>query len=66
MKEALNNTDAAKYIGYKPGTLRQSRYSKELAGVKPPVNFYRGRGAMYHVHILDEWLDQFRMEEFVE
>lgn len=55
----LTEREAADFLGLKPATLRQSRWTGQLAGVKAPSFIRMGRNIRYRTEDLDAWLDQF-------
>ncbi len=56
----LFNDEAAKYIGFKPSTLRLSRHTGVLAGVDTPEFFKVGKSIRYDIEDLNQWMSQFR------
>jgi len=60
VKKYLFNDEAAKYIGFKPSTLRLSRHTGVLAGVDTPEFIKIGKSVRYDVADLDLWMSQFR------
>ena len=59
-KRYLFNDEAAKYIGFKPSTLKLSRHTGLLAGVSTPKFIKIGKSVRYDIKDLDKWLSQFR------
>ncbi|WP_299310927.1 helix-turn-helix domain-containing protein [uncultured Halomonas sp.] len=55
----LTEREAAAALGLQPATLRQSRWTGRLAGVKAPTFIRMGRNIRYRAEDLDAWLDQF-------
>ncbi|MGM0988501.1 MAG: helix-turn-helix domain-containing protein [Pseudomonadota bacterium] len=55
----LTEREAADFLGLQPATLRQSRWTGQLAGVKAPPFIRMGRNIRYRAEDLDEWLAQF-------
>lgn len=56
----LANKDAAKYLGFSPSTLNNSRYTGLLGGVKAPNFVKLGKTIRYKKPSLDKWLSQFK------
>ncbi len=52
--------EAAQFLGFKPSTLRNSRYIGRLAGVKAPAYKKIGSVCRYDRMVLDNWLAQFK------
>lgn len=59
-KRYLFNDEAAKYIGFKPSTLKLSRHTGLLAGVDTPEFIKIGKSVRYDIKDLDRWMSQFR------
>ena len=57
-RKCLVERQAADYLGYRPATLRQSRWSGKLAGAPAPPAIRLGRSIRYRVEDLDAWLEQ--------
>jgi predicted DNA-binding transcriptional regulator AlpA len=55
-KPYLNTKEAAEILGYSEQTLHQSRNTKLLGGVTPPVHIKRGRMIRYKRSDLDAWM----------
>ena len=58
--DRLSSSDAATYLGFHEATLRNSRYTGKLAGVRAPVYRKAGRKVIYERASLDAWLAQFK------
>lgn len=56
IQQYLSERQAANYLGFAPSTLRQSRWSGVLAGVKAPGYIKLGRNVRYLRKDLDDWL----------
>ena len=59
MQKYLSEKTTANYLGYSTATLRNSRHTGVLAGVKPPVYKKMGKSIRYDKDVLDTWLAQF-------
>ena len=60
MLSILNsNNESAHYLGCAPNTLKQSRVSGKLFGVKAPPYIKLGRTVRYKTNTLVKWRDQF-------
>jgi len=58
-KKLYSTKEAAIYLGFSVATLKSSRSSKILAGVKPPKHSSIGtRSIRYHVDDLEDWIDE--------
>ncbi len=55
----FTSKDTAKYLGYAEKTLRESRMTGKLAGVKAPQHLKFGRSIRYERADLDSWIAQF-------
>lgn len=55
----LNTIKAARHLGVSPQTLRTSRTTGVLCGVKAPAYRKLTRHVVYDRATLDAWLDQF-------
>lgn len=58
IRKCLVERQAADYLGYRPSTLRQSRWSGTLAGAPAPQYIRIGRSIRYRVEDLDRWLEK--------
>ena len=54
-KKYLTEREAADYLGFRPATLRQSRWSGTLAGTNAPNYITFGRNVRYEPTELDRW-----------
>lgn len=54
-KKYLTEREAANYLGFRPATLRQSRWSGKLAGTQSPKYITFGRNVRYEPAELDRW-----------
>ena len=60
MENLLTTDAAADYLGVASNTLRRSRWSNELCGVRPPEFMKLGtKTVRYRREALDEWLSNF-------
>ena len=59
-KQLFNNDEAAAYVGFKPRTLNNSRYTGVLGGVPAPKYKKLGKAVRYTKQSLDLWLGQFQ------
>lgn len=61
MQKILTTIEAAEYLGYSEYTLRKSRSTGELCGIKTP-DFMRwgGRSIRYTKDSLDAWIKEAR------
>ena len=57
IRQYLTEREAAPYLGFKPATLRHSRWTGVLAGVAAPKHYKVGRSVRYSVAELDRWMD---------
>ncbi|MGE4532620.1 hypothetical protein [Halomonas sp.] len=55
LRRYVDEKVAAEYLGFKPCTIRQSRWSGYLAGHKAPRWIKFGRSVRYDVGELDRW-----------
>jgi len=51
--------ETANFIGCAPNSLKQSRVSGRLFGVKAPAYIKLGRSVRYKRKTIEEWCDQF-------
>jgi len=58
-KKFLSSIDASTHIGCAANSLKQSRSTGMLMGVKAPAYLKIGYNIRYKVSTLDDWLDQF-------
>ncbi|MCO7248062.1 helix-turn-helix domain-containing protein [Halomonas sp. Mc5H-6] len=61
-RKLLTEREAAEYLGYRPASLRQSRFMGTLAGAKPPKHTKLGRGVRYDIADLNAWIEQVAKE----
>lgn len=54
----LTEKQAADYVGYKPATFRQSRWTGQLGGHPAPHSIKIGRAVRYDRAALDAWVDR--------
>ena len=54
----MKEQDAAEYLGFARGTLKQSRVTGVLAGLPTPAFIKIGYSVRYKLTTLDEWLSQ--------
>lgn len=54
----LTEKQAADYVGYKPATFRQSRWTGQLGGHPAPNALKIGRAVRYDLAELDAWVDR--------
>ncbi len=67
MEKLLTEREAAERLGYSRHTLRQSRYSGFLAGVRRPDFIVQGkRSIRYRESGLNEWLSRMGTEHTAE
>ncbi|MFI8751261.1 helix-turn-helix transcriptional regulator [Vreelandella lionensis] len=57
-KKLLTEREAAEYLGYRPASLRQSRFMGALAGAKPPKHIKLNRAVRYNIADLDAWIER--------
>ena len=57
-RRLLNEQKAAAYLDLRPATLRQSRWSGLLGGVKAPKHLKLGRNVRYELEALDAWIEE--------
>lgn len=55
IKQFLTEREAADFLGFRPATLRQSRWSGYLAGAKAPEPVRFGRNVRYELTELERW-----------
>ena len=58
-QDLLNSEQAAKFLGVKASTLKQSRYTGILLGEPAPPFIKMGRSTRYRLSALLEFRDQF-------
>lgn len=56
-KPVLTTIEAADFLGYDEATLRMSRTTGKLAGIKPPPHIKRGTMVRYWWKDLVAWLE---------
>lgn len=54
----LTEKQAAEYIGYRPATFRQSRWTGQLGGYPAPKSLKIGRAVRYEIAELDAWIER--------
>ena len=59
MTTLLSSNNAANFLDYSDNTLRNSRYTGTLAGVKAPPHIKLGKSVRYSINDLNNWLIQF-------
>lgn len=57
IKKYLTEREAADYLGFRPASIRQSRWSGTLAGTTPPRHINFGRSVRYELAELDRWAE---------
>lgn len=66
MTKYYTSNSAANYLDYSTATLRNSRHTGNLAGVKAPSYIKMGKSVRYDKSVLDAWLAQFNQLEKTE
>jgi len=59
MKQLLSTNEFAKKFDYSAATIRNSRHTGSLAGVKAPPHIKIGKSVRYDVSAVNEWFAQF-------
>lgn len=54
----VTEREAAEYLGFKPATLRQSRWTGQLAGTSAPTHVTFGRSIRYKSQELINWANR--------
>lgn len=58
-KKLYTEAEAANYLGFTAEALRSSRYTKILAGVKPPIHCRIGTKSIRYLHDdLEKWVTE--------
>lgn len=56
-KKYLTSKQAAEYLGFSEGTLRNARVSGVLSGHKAPKYYRIGKSIRYNIDELTDWID---------
>ena len=62
IKQYFTEREAADLLGFRPATLRQSRWSGYLAGTKAPKAVHFGRNVRYERAELERWASRLAAE----